>query len=197
MPGTATYEPPGLEGLRVDFPGANAHRVQQFRHENLAVADLARPGYVGDGLDHLVDPVIVNREFELYLWKEINDVLGSSIQFSVTFLPSEALDLGHSDALNTDLRQGLADVVELERLDDRGHHFHESPQYVTGGSLTVIVNAPDWEAGRDLQSMLFNGLDVNCAPAGAFWTDCAVLPAPVPHTHSLAWRNHDRPEDAR
>ena len=128
----------------------------QGRYENLAVADLARAGNVGDGLDHLVDTVVVNREFELYLRKEINDVLSSSIKFSVAFLPPEALDLGHSDALYANFRQGLPDVVQLERLDDRGDHFHEELQYVTGRSLTVILRGPDGPPRKTAPSLCFS-----------------------------------------
>jgi hypothetical protein len=60
----------------------------------------------------------------LDLGREIDDVFGASIQLGVSLLPPEALDLGHGDPLYADSRQGLADLVELERLDDRSYQFH-------------------------------------------------------------------------
>src|SRR4029078_3749484 len=51
-------------------------------------------------------------------------VLGAAVQLGVAALPAEALRLGHRDALHADVRDGLADVIELERLDDRGDQLH-------------------------------------------------------------------------
>src|SRR5690606_16983428 len=39
-------------------------------------------------------------------------------------LSAEALNFGHRDALNPDIRDGLTDVIELEWLDDRGNQLH-------------------------------------------------------------------------
>jgi hypothetical protein len=43
----------------------------------------------------------------------------------VATLATEALDLGHGDALYADVGDRLAHVVQLEGLDDRGDQFHE------------------------------------------------------------------------
>jgi hypothetical protein len=48
-------------------------------------------------------------------------------------LPAEALDFGDGDSLHADRRKGLADLVELERLDDGGYEFHGVPVNVRGG----------------------------------------------------------------
>jgi hypothetical protein len=46
----------------------------------------------------------------------------------VSALPTEALNFSHRYALYTDVSNGLADVIELERLDDCSDHFHfDSP----------------------------------------------------------------------
>jgi len=44
----------------------------------------------------------------------------------VATLPTKSFYLGNRDALNTDVSDRLTNVVELEGLDDRGDHFHES-----------------------------------------------------------------------
>jgi hypothetical protein len=57
----------------------------------------------------------------LILGRKSIDVLGAAVQLGVALLAAEALDLGDGDALNADLEvrlERLADVVELERLDD-------------------------------------------------------------------------------
>jgi hypothetical protein len=45
----------------------------------------------------------------------------------VTALAPEALHLRDRDALNSDIRDGLSDVIQLERLDDRGYQLHCIP----------------------------------------------------------------------
>jgi hypothetical protein len=47
----------------------------------------------------------------------------------VTFLPSETLHFGDRQAAYADFRQGLAHLVELERLDDRFDLFHSPPLF--------------------------------------------------------------------
>jgi len=42
----------------------------------------------------------------------------------MAFLTAETFDFSNSDALHTNLREGLADLVQLERLDDGGNEFH-------------------------------------------------------------------------
>jgi hypothetical protein len=42
----------------------------------------------------------------------------------VTALATEAFDLGHRDALNTDVGNSLPHVIEFEWLDNRRDHFH-------------------------------------------------------------------------
>jgi hypothetical protein len=98
--------------------------------EDLAVTDLAGVGGLGDGLDHLIELVVGDGDFDLHLGQEVDHVLGTAIQLGVAFLPAEALDLGDGDALHADLRERLAHVVQLERLDDGSDQLHEAePPY--------------------------------------------------------------------
>src|SRR5262245_2967924 len=110
--------------LDAHFAGANAHRLRQLDHEHLAVADLAGARHVADGLDDLLGDRVVDGELDLGLRQEIDAVLRAAIQLGVAALSSEALHFGHRDALHPDVRDGLADVIELERLDDRGDQLH-------------------------------------------------------------------------
>ena len=112
-----------LYGGRAGFTGANANGLFEVGDEYLAVTDLAGSCRVGDGLDDLLGDVVVDGQFDLGLRQEVDDVLGAAVQLRVAALAPEALDLGDGDALYADVGDGLADVVELEGLDDRGDQF--------------------------------------------------------------------------
>src|SRR5206468_239633 len=107
--------------------------------EYLAVADLPGIGGLFDRFDHAVEEVIAYRGFHLYFRQEINDVFGAAIELGVPLLPPESLDLRDGDALHADGREGLADLVELERLDDGGYQFHDVPSLLRGRSKGVAV----------------------------------------------------------
>jgi hypothetical protein len=42
----------------------------------------------------------------------------------VAFLPAEAFDLCHGNALNPHIGKGRTHIIQLERLDDGNDHFH-------------------------------------------------------------------------
>src|SRR5205823_6403307 len=104
--------------IRTGLAGANAYDLFEVEDEDLAVADLPRIGGFFDGLDDAIEQVVLDRRLDLDLRQKIDDVFRAAIQLGMSFLPSEALDFGHGDALHADRRQSLADFVELERLDD-------------------------------------------------------------------------------
>src|SRR5579862_1995162 len=119
----------GSERGGIRLAGADADRVIEAEHENLAVADLAGLCRRRDGVDDLVDLVRGAGDLELYLRQETHGVFGTAINFGVTLLASVAFDLGDGQALNADLGQCVPDLVEFEWLDD-GHddfHFHYLP----------------------------------------------------------------------
>src|SRR5512145_2377004 len=118
------WSPLGLQRFGADFAGADADRLLERKHEDLAVADLAGVGRFLDRLDHLLQQVVLDRHLDLDLGQEVDDVLRAPVQLGVAFLPAEALDLGDGDALHADGGQRLPHLVKLERLDDCGYEFH-------------------------------------------------------------------------
>src|SRR5664280_662111 len=114
----------GSEGVFAGLAGSDADDLLERRDEDLAVADLAGAGSRLDRLDDAIDDRVIDGGFDLHLGQKIDDVLGTPVQLGVPLLPAEALHLRHRDALNADGAQGLTHFVELERLDDRGHHLH-------------------------------------------------------------------------
>src|SRR4029453_15827335 len=103
-----------------DLAGADAHGVIEWGYEDLAVADLVGARGFDDRVDDDIDPRIRHCGFELDLRHEVDDIFGAAVELGVAFLASVALDLGDRDAGDAGLRQRVANVVQLERPDDRG-----------------------------------------------------------------------------
>src|SRR5664279_237175 len=113
-----------LQRVCAGFTGANAHDLFKVEDENLSVADLPGVGGLFDRLDHALDELGLDGSLDLHLRQEVDDVFGAAVELGVTLLPAESLDLGDGDSLHADCRKGLADLVELERLDDGGDELH-------------------------------------------------------------------------
>src|SRR5271168_4454863 len=96
----------------------------QTEHEDLAVADLSGLCRSRDGLDDLVDLSGWAGDFDFDLGQEAHGIFGAAIDFGVALLPPIALDLGDGQALDADFGKRIADLVELEWLDDCHHDFH-------------------------------------------------------------------------
>src|SRR5579862_1164691 len=108
----------------VGLAGADAHRVIEAEDEDLAVANLSGLRRRRDGVD---DPVhLIGRagDFDFDFRQETHGVFGAAIDFGVALLTSVALHLGDGQSLNADLGERVADLVELERLDDGHDDFH-------------------------------------------------------------------------
>src|ERR1700674_2724436 len=96
----------------------------EAEHEDLAVADLAGLGRGGDGFGDFVDLVGGNRDFDLELGQEADGVFGAPIDLGVPLLPAIPFDLGDGQPVHADAGQRVADLVELEWLDDGHDEFH-------------------------------------------------------------------------
>src|SRR5690606_12384270 len=106
------------DGVFAGFAGADADDLFDRRHEDLAVADLARVGRTDDGLAGLLHQAIAHHELDAHLGQEVHDILGAAIELGVALLPTKTLDLGYRQASDAHFRQRLANLVELERFDD-------------------------------------------------------------------------------
>ena len=92
--------------------------------EYLAVADLPGLGGCRDGIGDLVDLVGRDRHFDLELRQQAHRIFGAAVDFGVALLTPESLDFGHGQPVHADRGERVADLVELERLDDGHDDFH-------------------------------------------------------------------------
>jgi len=114
----------GTGSCSVGLAGADAHGGVDREDEDFSVSDLTGLGGRGDGVDRLVDLVGCDRHFDLDFRQEAHRVFGAAINFRVALLTPVALDLGHGHPVHADPGQRVADLVELERLDDGHDDFH-------------------------------------------------------------------------
>src|SRR5215211_366932 len=114
----------GSQRLGAGLAGTDADRLLDRGDEDLAVADLAGAGGLADRLDRALDQGIVDHHLDLHLGQEAHGVLSAAIDLGLAFLAAEALHFADGQALDAERRQRIADVVQLERLEDGHDHFH-------------------------------------------------------------------------
>src|SRR3546814_1700771 len=73
--------------------GADAHGLTHFEDENLAVADRAGAGALLKRFDDPCGERIVADEFDLHLGHHVGGIFGAAVDFGLSLLPAEALDL--------------------------------------------------------------------------------------------------------
>src|SRR3954471_7298748 len=106
------------------LPRPNTDDLVDRGHPDLAVPDLAGRG----GLDHGVHDArrveLADDDLDAHLGHEVHLVLRTAVDLGVPALAAEALDLAHGQTGDADQLESVLDVVELERLDDRGDELH-------------------------------------------------------------------------
>src|SRR4026207_717076 len=98
-------------------------RVPRVKEE-LPVTDVPRLRRPGEDAGHLVHQRVGNHDLHLDLREEVHRVFAASVQLRVSFLTAESAHLGYRHSDDSDSCEGLFDVVELERLDDRPDLFY-------------------------------------------------------------------------
>src|SRR5216683_5038250 len=159
-----------LERVGAALTGADTHDFLHRQHENLAVADAARACGALDRVDHLRRHFVGHDNFEFDLGQKINHIFGAAIELGVPFLAAESLYLADSEALHTDTRQSLFNLVELEGLYNRLNLLHMTP--LDGGTHGTSPPGPAHNTSTVPFSTL--GADVQ-APIGRVPKSCAGL----------------------
>ena len=97
-----------LSGCGAGFSGADPDRLFELADEYASIAGTASAGDIGNGFEYRFDDGIIHRDFNF----------GSRSELSFVYL-------GHGDTLDTQLRDGLPQLVQLEWPHDRSDHFHD------------------------------------------------------------------------
>src|SRR5262249_5708488 len=108
----------------VGFARADAHRAVDAEDEDLAVPDLTGFRSRCDGLDGLADLVGGHRHLDLHFREEGHRVFGAAIDLGVALLTPIPCHLRDGHSVHPDPDQCVADLVNLEWLDDGHDHFH-------------------------------------------------------------------------
>src|SRR5439155_3252711 len=147
-PGRAADLPPRA-GLRPDservgaaLSGPYPDQPVDRHHPHLAVADLAGARRLGDRIQHLVRVEVVDQHLDPHLRHQVHRVLRAPIDLGVALLPAVAADLAHRQAEHAERLERRLHVVQLERLDDRGHELHAETPSLAGTTLGVMAS-PD------------------------------------------------------
>jgi hypothetical protein len=122
----------GLNRTRIPFTRSDAHDMRQLENENLTVPHFTGLCGFDDGLDHLFDQPVIDRNLDLGFGYELDRILGAPVDFGVTPLPPEATHFRHGDPVHAHVADGFPHVVELERFDDCRDELHSlcpSPGY--------------------------------------------------------------------
>src|SRR5580704_6578318 len=124
MAGTRRRWTASLERVGVRLTGADANRLLDRRHKDLAVADLPGLGGRADGFDRLLGEIGGDSDLEPDLGQEVHGIFGAAIDFHMALLAAVAFDLGHGHAVHPDRGQRVTHLLELERLDDGDDELH-------------------------------------------------------------------------
>src|SRR6266516_3125813 len=117
---------PGLERVGASLAGPHADDLIDRDRPDLAVADLAGAGRLDQRVDDSRGGLVGDQDLDPDLGDEVDGVLGAAVDLCVAALAAVALDLADGQAGDADLAEGVLDLAELERLDDRGDESHES-----------------------------------------------------------------------
>src|ERR1700730_12776675 len=108
------------EGIGPAFNGAYSHNGFHGDDPDFAVTDLAGARRPDNAVHDLVDNGIVDDDLDPNLRDEIDRVFSTPADLGVTLLSSIALDFADRHPQDARLLEAGFDVVEGERLHDRG-----------------------------------------------------------------------------
>ena len=95
-------------GRCAGLSGADSYCLFQFADEDPTVADPSCSRDIRDRLEYRLDDAVVYRNFDFRARSKLC-----------------LINFGDSDALNSQLRDRLPQLVQLEWPHDRGNHFHD------------------------------------------------------------------------
>ena len=109
-----------------------------------------------DRVDGPLEKVVVDHDFQRHFAEQGGRVLVSPIHFRASPLPAKALRVAHGQSRDLDFLQGLANRLELRRLNDGNHQFHAEISFSAMPDLASKILGKRGEASpRDVKSTSF------------------------------------------
>ena len=131
-----------LQGLRPALASSDPDGVIYRHNYNLAVTVPPCACSALDGLGHLCGNFIDNNNFQFDLGQKADDIFSAPVQLGVLVLAANSDNLADGQALRTDRRQRLFDLIQFERLDDCLNFFHKYLAIIArGGSAPESTSA--------------------------------------------------------
>src|SRR5690606_35944324 len=85
------------DGIVASFTRADTDGLFDVVNEDLAVADLAGVGGLGDGLDRLLKCAVLDDDFHLQLGQEVHDVFSAAVELGMSLLATKSFHLRNSN----------------------------------------------------------------------------------------------------
>src|SRR5262245_20508586 len=114
----------GLERVGSGLTRADPPHLLDGHYPHLAVTDLACARGLEESAGHAIDVVVVDQDLDPHLRDEVDRVLGAAIHLGVAALAPEPLDVGHGEALDSEVLHRVLHVIDFERLDDPDDELH-------------------------------------------------------------------------
>src|SRR5262249_23275655 len=120
------------------FTSAHSHDGFHGTDPDFAVTDLAGARRLDNAVHDFVDDGIVDNDFDPHLRHEVDRVFSTSVNLGVTLLPPIALNLADRHPQDARVLEAGLDIVEGERLDDRGDQLH----FCSASTLSTTNSSP-------------------------------------------------------
>src|SRR3954471_12074766 len=99
------------DGVPAELAGPDADHLFHRLDPDLAVADLAGAGRLGDDVDDALDVLVLAQQLDAGLRDEVDLVLRPAVHLRVARLAAEALDLGDGHAVHLGVLEGVLHLL--------------------------------------------------------------------------------------
>src|SRR5208283_1963782 len=121
------------------FAGSNPDYLFNGMDKYLSITDLAGLCCLFYRTNDLWYKSICCNYLQFYLWDKVNNVLGTSIELGMAFLPSEPFYFCNGQTLNTYFIQGILHLIKFKGFYYRLHFFHVSPPIIRQSTRVIYL----------------------------------------------------------
>lgn len=105
---------------------ADADRLIDAGHKDLAIADFARARSPGDCRDGLFAKLVWDDDFNFDLWQKVDRIFPATVELGMAFLAAMTARFQNGHAFNACLEQGVFHSIQLGGLENCFNFLHKS-----------------------------------------------------------------------